>query len=80
MISSEPTVKGLRAKVRTVANALDRIPQGETLIKQIKADLLARTVATPAELPIGIVTALMGGPFFLRQTTLSLAGRAHCQP
>ena len=29
------------------------------------ADLLARTVVSPAELPIGIVTALMGAPFFL---------------
>ncbi len=29
------------------------------------ADLVARTVVTPAELPIGIVTALIGAPFFL---------------
>lgn len=29
------------------------------------ADLLARTVVAPAELPIGIVTSLVGGPFFL---------------
>lgn len=29
------------------------------------ADLTARTVALPAELPIGIVTACFGGPFFL---------------
>lgn len=29
------------------------------------ADLLARTLVTPAELPIGILTALIGGPFFL---------------
>lgn len=29
------------------------------------ADLVARTVVAPAELPIGIVTALVGGPFFL---------------
>jgi len=29
------------------------------------ADLLARTVAAPAELPIGALTALLGGPFFL---------------
>jgi iron complex transport system permease protein len=36
---------------------------GATLL--IAADLLARTVAVPAELPIGIVTALVGGPFFL---------------
>jgi iron complex transport system permease protein len=29
------------------------------------ADLLARTIAVPAEVPIGIVTVLVGGPFFL---------------
>ena len=29
------------------------------------ADVVARTVAAPAELPIGIVTSLVGGPFFL---------------
>ncbi|BAP41672.1 hemin ABC transporter, permease protein PhuU [Pseudomonas sp. StFLB209] len=29
------------------------------------ADLFARQVLAPAELPIGIVTALLGGPFFL---------------
>ncbi|MEM9954495.1 MAG: iron ABC transporter permease [Chloroflexota bacterium] len=31
----------------------------------VGADLLARTIAIPAEIPIGIVTALVGGPFFL---------------
>jgi iron complex transport system permease protein len=36
---------------------------GATLL--VLADLLARTVIAPAELPIGIVTALAGGPFFL---------------
>ncbi len=29
------------------------------------ADLVARTVAAPAEVPVGIVTALIGAPFFL---------------
>lgn len=29
------------------------------------ADLAARTVALPAELPVGIITACVGGPFFL---------------
>ncbi len=29
------------------------------------ADLIARTIVAPAELPIGIVTALLGAPFFL---------------
>lgn len=31
----------------------------------VAADLAARTVAAPAELPIGIVTAFLGAPFFL---------------
>lgn len=31
----------------------------------IWADVAARTVVAPAELPIGIITALVGGPFFL---------------
>jgi iron complex transport system permease protein len=31
----------------------------------IGCDLVARTLFAPAELPVGIVTALIGGPFFL---------------
>lgn len=31
----------------------------------LAADLLARTLAPPAELPIGVITALLGAPFFL---------------
>lgn len=34
-------------------------------IVTVLADLLARTVIAPAEIPIGVVTALVGGPFFL---------------
>ena len=34
-------------------------------IFMVLADLLARTVIAPAELPVGIITALVGGPFFL---------------
>jgi len=37
----------------------------------VGADLLARTVIAPAELPVGVVTAFIGGPFFallLRRT------------
>ncbi|TIW27499.1 MAG: hypothetical protein E5V63_09460, partial [Mesorhizobium sp.] len=30
-----------------------------------KADAVARTIVAPAELPIGIVTAVAGAPFFL---------------
>jgi iron complex transport system permease protein len=29
------------------------------------ADLVARTVLAPAELPIGVVTAFAGAPFFI---------------
>lgn len=48
---------------------------GGTLV--LIADIVARTVVAPAELPIGLVTALIGGPFFLwllirrRRETLS---------
>lgn len=31
----------------------------------LAADLISRTVAAPAELPIGVITALVGAPFFL---------------
>lgn len=36
---------------------------GATLL--MLADLVARTVIAPSELPVGVVTALLGGPFFL---------------
>ena len=29
------------------------------------ADVLSRTIVSPAELPIGIITSIIGGPFFL---------------
>ena len=31
----------------------------------VLCDLAARTVMAPVELPVGIITALIGGPFFL---------------
>ena len=31
----------------------------------VLCDLLARTVMSPLEIPVGVVTALIGGPFFL---------------
>lgn len=37
----------------------------------VLADLLARTVVAPVEVPVGIITAVLGGPFFL----LLLKGR-----
>jgi len=36
---------------------------GATLM--VAADALARTVLAPTELPVGVITALAGGPFFL---------------
>jgi iron complex transport system permease protein len=36
---------------------------GGTLM--VAADAIARTIAAPRELPIGIVTAVAGAPFFL---------------
>ena len=36
---------------------------GATLL--LGADLVSRLVIIPAELPIGIVTSIIGGPFFL---------------
>jgi iron complex transport system permease protein len=29
------------------------------------SDLLARTIATPDEIPIGVITAFFGAPFFV---------------
>jgi iron complex transport system permease protein len=34
-------------------------------ITLLLADMLSRTLIAPAELPIGIVMAILGGPFFL---------------
>lgn len=31
----------------------------------LMADMVARTIASPAEMPVGIITALLGAPFFL---------------
>lgn len=31
----------------------------------VVADIIARTIVTPAELPIGVMTALIGAPFFI---------------
>ncbi|HET7195799.1 MAG TPA: iron chelate uptake ABC transporter family permease subunit, partial [Nocardioides sp.] len=31
----------------------------------VLADVVARTALSPAEVPIGVVTALVGAPFFL---------------
>ena len=38
---------------------------GEDLIAVVVADTLARTVVSPAELPVGAMTAIAGAPLFL---------------
>ncbi len=46
-------------------------------ITLLLADLVARTVVVPAELPLGVVTAMIGGPFFLwlvHRTRMSWGG------
>ncbi len=39
------------------------------------ADTVARTIVAPAELPVGILTSLIGGPFFLWLLIKQYAGR-----
>lgn len=46
---------------------------GATLL--LVADTLARTVVAPAEMPVGILTSLIGGPFFLWLLVKQYAGR-----
>ena len=41
----------------------------------IAADMLARTAVAPTELPVGIITALCGGPFFLYLLRRNSMGR-----
>ena len=41
----------------------------------LAADTAARTVVAPAEMPVGILTALIGGPFFLWLLTRRRSGR-----
>lgn len=42
------------------------------------ADLVARIIAAPAELPIGLITALIGGPVFLFMITYQQRERGTC--
>jgi len=45
----------------------------------IWADVVARLALVPEEIPIGVVTALSGGPFFiwlLRKSTYSFEGES----
>ncbi len=40
------------------------------------ADTAARTVLSPAEIPVGILTSLIGGPFFLCLLLRQYRGRS----
>ncbi|MDZ8118166.1 FecCD family ABC transporter permease [Pontiella agarivorans] len=42
----------------------------------LAADTVSRTVVAPAEIPVGIITSLIGGPFFLWLLIRQYAGRA----
>jgi iron complex transport system permease protein len=41
----------------------------------VGADLAARTLNAPAELPLGVLTSLIGSPFFLWQLRRTRAGQ-----
>jgi len=43
----------------------------------VAADLIARAVISPLELPVGIITALVGGPFFIWLLRRDAKGREH---
>jgi iron complex transport system permease protein len=55
--------------VRLIANASYRVVLPVSMIGGaaflVLADLIARTVQQPTEIPIGVVTAVVGAPFFL---------------
>ena len=42
----------------------------------VLADVIARTALSPAELPIGVVTAFFGGPFFVLVLRTMRGGRS----
>jgi len=46
-----------------------RLPQldqhASTQDAQLLADTLARTLVAPAEMPVGLITSIIGGPYFL---------------
>ncbi|MFP4552022.1 MAG: FecCD family ABC transporter permease, partial [Spirochaetales bacterium] len=76
-VGAAVSVSGIIGFIGLVAPHLVRLsigPDYQTLlpgsailgaILLLLADLVARTIVAPAELPIGIVTALVGGPFFI---------------
>ena len=61
-------IKWIRSRVGDKPFGIDLVLPASALFGAtfvIACDVLARTVFAPVELPVGIVTALVGGPFFL---------------
>lgn len=77
LVAAAVSISGLVGFVGLIAPHLCRLtlgPRHRLLIPAaglagavfvVLADLGARTLASPTELPLGVVTALVGGPFFL---------------
>ena len=77
MVGAATSVAGIVGFVGLIAPHIVRLllgPSHRTLLPAaalfggaflVLADALARTLVSPAELPIGVLTALVGGPFFL---------------
>ncbi|MBF6590120.1 MAG: iron ABC transporter permease [Ktedonobacterales bacterium] len=77
LVAGAVSISGLVGFVGLVAPHLCRIllgPRHRLLLPAsalggaifvVAADLLARTLVAPSELPLGVLTALVGGPFFL---------------
>lgn len=77
LVAAAVSLSGLVGFVGLVAPHLCRLtlgPRNRLLIPAaalagaifvVVADLLARVLVAPAELPLGVLTALIGGPFFL---------------
>jgi iron complex transport system permease protein len=77
LVAASVTIGGLIGFVGLVAPHLCRMalgPRSRSLVAASAlggaifvtlADLLARTLVAPAELPLGVLTAVIGGPFFI---------------
>lgn len=87
LVAAAVSISGLVGFVGLVAPHLCRITLGPRhrlllpasaltgAIFVVLSDLVARTIVAPSELPLGVVTALVGGPFFL--ALLRRAGRGY---
>ncbi len=66
-VSIPPQAEGVEKLLPTPGPAMvvDLLSQCEPLDVDVLCDLVARTIAGSTELPVGIVTAMVGGPVFL---------------